>query len=260
MIVAAVITLAGLGLIFGGALAYASQKFAVEVDPKVEEVRELLAGANCGACGCAGCDQFAEEVVTGNAPVTGCTPAGAEVAAKIAEILGADMPVDMERQVAQLKCVGDCNTVKVKHIYDGARDCRAALMFGGGPIACSFGCVGLGNCVRVCPTDAISMGENGLPVVDKDLCIGCSICVKECPRQVLELVPETKKHHVSCRNQDKGKQVREVCSRGCIACTLCVKKCPENAISMVNNVAVIDYSLCTNCGTCVEVCPQNTII
>lgn len=260
MIVAAVIALAALGLIFGGALAFASQKFAVEVDPKIEEIRELLAGANCGACGFAGCDKFAEEVVAGHAPVSGCAPAGAEAAKKIAGIMGVEAPDTMERQVAQLKCVGDCDTVKIRHVYDGPRDCRAALMFGGGPIACRFGCVGLGNCVRACPTEAITLGENGLPVIDKDLCIGCSLCVKECPRQVLELVPEQKKHHVSCRNQDKGKQVREVCARGCIACTICVQKCPENAISMVNNVAVIDYKLCTNCGICVEVCPQKTIV
>src|SRR5690554_4233012 len=118
MILAAVVSFAGLGLFFGAALAFASRVFAVEVDPKIEQVRDVLAGANCGACGYAGCDKFAEEVVAGNAPISGCTPAGAKAAEKIAEILGQEAPAAEDRQAALLKCVGDCNTVKAKHTYD----------------------------------------------------------------------------------------------------------------------------------------------
>ncbi|NLN06708.1 MAG: RnfABCDGE type electron transport complex subunit B [Firmicutes bacterium] len=260
MIFPAVVSLAALGLVFGGLLAFASQKFAVEVDPRIEAVQELLAGANCGACGYAGCAQFAEAVVDGRAPVNGCTPAGAQAVAKIAEVLGTEAPEAGDRLVAQLKCVGDCNTARAKAVYDGVPDCNAALMFGGGPSACSYGCVGFGNCARVCPVDAIVMGENGLPIIDVDLCIGCGLCKKECPRQVIDLVNARGVHHVRCKSQERGKQVRAVCSRGCIACTLCVKNCPVNAIHMENNVAVIDSNICTNCGTCVEVCPQKTIV
>jgi Na+-translocating ferredoxin:NAD+ oxidoreductase RNF subunit RnfB len=261
MIIPAVVSLGSLGLVFGSLLAFASQKFAVEVDPKIEQVQEILAGANCGACGCAGCAQFAEEVVAGRAPISGCTPGGSKVAAQIAEILGLEAPEEQERFVAQLKCLGDCNTVKAKHIYHGVKDCKAAIALSGGPSACSFGCVGLGNCVKVCPVDAITMGENGLPIIDVDLCISCGNCVCECPRQVIEMVSTAvEQPYVLCRSQDKGKQVRSICARGCIACGLCVKKCPQNAIRLENNYAVIDGSLCDNCGICVEVCPQNTIV
>ena len=44
------IVLAGLGIVFGVALAIVAARFVVKVDPKVEKVRETLPGANCGAC------------------------------------------------------------------------------------------------------------------------------------------------------------------------------------------------------------------
>ena len=54
-----VVSLGGLGLLFGAGLAYASQKFAVEVDPRVTAIRDVLPGANCGGCGVPGsCQSF----------------------------------------------------------------------------------------------------------------------------------------------------------------------------------------------------------
>lgn len=260
MIIPAVVSLGSLGLIFGSILAFAAQKFAVDVNPKVEEVQECLAGANCGACGYAGCAQFAEAVVAGEAPVNGCTPGGAAVTDKIAEILGTEAPEVQTRYVAQLLCVGDCNTAKRKYVYHGIADCKSALALQGGPNACDYGCLGMGTCVSVCPIEAITMDANGLPQIDTSICHGCGLCKKACPRQVIELVNAEAAHHVRCKSQDKGKQVRTVCERGCIACKLCVKNCPVDAISMVGNLAVIDSELCNNCGTCVEVCPQKTIV
>ena len=52
--------LGGLAIFFGIVLAYASKKFAVETDPKIDEVRAVLPGANCGACGYPGCDGLAK--------------------------------------------------------------------------------------------------------------------------------------------------------------------------------------------------------
>lgn len=260
MILPAVVSLGALGLIFGALLAFAAQKFAVEVDPNVEMVQEVLVGANCGACGYAGCAQFAVEVTAGRAPVTGCTPGGSAVAKKIADILGSEAPEAEARRVAQLTCLGDCNTVKQKHEYHGVQDCKAAIDLGGGPSACAYGCVGLGNCTRVCPTDAIVMGKSGLPIINTGLCISCGKCKNACPRQVIELVNAATDYHVRCKSQQKGKETRAICERGCIACTICVKNCPVNAIRMEGNVAVIDSYICTNCGKCAEVCPRKTIV
>lgn len=260
IIIPAILSLGGLGLLFGAMLAFAAQKFAVEVDPKVQMVQEALLGANCGACGYAGCAQFAEEVVAGKAPVSGCTPGAAKTASKIAEILGAEALAAEARHVAQIVCLGDGVIAKIKHIYDGVPDCKAALMFGGGPLACSYGCVGLGNCARACPVHAITMDKNGLPIIDGVACISCGKCKNICPRQVIEMVNANGLHHVRCKSRDKGKLVREVCERGCIACNLCVKACPVEAIRMENNLAIIDSYICTNCGECVEACPRTTIV
>jgi Na+-translocating ferredoxin:NAD+ oxidoreductase RNF subunit RnfB len=260
MLITAILTLGAMGLLFGGVLAFASQKFAVVIDPKVEMVGEYLPGANCGGCGFAGCAQFAEEVVAGRAPLNGCIAGGSAVSVKIAELLGMAAPEAEARIVAKVVCLGDCVVAKDKSVYDGYADCKAALMFGGGHKTCQYGCLGLGTCARVCPFEAITMNENGLPVIDVEKCTGCGKCKNICPRQVIDLVNAKTFHMVQCKSKDKGKVVREACERGCIGCNLCVKNCPENAIRLENNLAIIDSYICNNCGTCVEVCPRNTIV
>ena len=59
-ILSSTITLGTLGLLFGGGLAYASRKFAVEKDPRLAKIIDILPGANCGGCGYPGCNTFAE--------------------------------------------------------------------------------------------------------------------------------------------------------------------------------------------------------
>ena len=90
IIVYAGLLLGALGLIFGGVLTFASKKFHVDVDERVEQIKECLGGANCGACGFAGCDAFAQALVDGKAPVNGCAPAGAKGIEKISTIM---MPI-----------------------------------------------------------------------------------------------------------------------------------------------------------------------
>ena len=64
----AVILVAVLGGIFGLVLAIAGRKFAVDTDPRIDEIAALLPGANCGSCGFAGCCNMAEAIVSGEAP------------------------------------------------------------------------------------------------------------------------------------------------------------------------------------------------
>ena len=47
----AVIAISLLGLIFGLILGYASRRFAVQDDPVVEKIDELLPQSQCGQCG-----------------------------------------------------------------------------------------------------------------------------------------------------------------------------------------------------------------
>lgn len=252
-----VVTLGGLAIFFGIVLAYASKKFAVEIDPKVEQIRFLLPGANCGACGYAGCDALAESIANGSAVINACPVGGAKLSQSIAEIMGVTA-IDSERMIARVICNGNKDNAKEKYIYQGIEDCKAAEMLAGGSKGCKYGCMGLGTCEKVCPFDAIHV-INGVAVVDEEKCTACKKCIEACPKNIITLVPTSKKVRVLCKNTDKGKAVMSVCKVGCIGCQRCVKACKFDAISVSNNLAEIDYDKCTNCMECVKVCPTNSI-
>lgn len=252
-----VVIIGGLGIIFGLGLAYTSKKFAVEVDERIEKVRALLPGANCGACGQTGCDGFAEAVVSGKCSVNGCPVGGADLAKSIGEILGVEAEIS-EKKVARVLCGGNNETCKVKLDYSGIKTCAAAAALHGGPSACSYGCVGMGDCAKECPFGAIVV-ENGLARIITSKCTGCTKCVASCPKGIIEMIPESRQYTVKCSSLDKGANVRKNCSVGCIGCGKCTKACAYNAIKLNGTLAKIDTELCTNCGECAKVCPTGAI-
>lgn len=253
----AALSLGIMGLLFGIILAFASKIFAIEVDERIPKVMECLPGANCGGCGFAGCNAAAGAIVEGKAPVNACPVGGAACAAKIAEIMGVTAEEGVA-QVAHVMCCGDNDTAHKKCEYVGIDDCLSAMRFAGGDKECSYGCCGLGSCVKSCKFDAIHM-VNGVAVVDKEKCTSCGACVKTCPRHLIALVPKSGMVHVECMNKDRGPEAKNVCDKACIACMICQKNCPSEAIKVENFKAVIDYSKCTNCGICVEKCPRKCI-
>jgi len=259
------LSVGALGVLFGASLAFASRRFSVKVDPRVQKIYEILPGANCGACGYPGCMGFAAALVKGEAVPTDCAPGGEALAKRVAEILGVEVEAK-ERQVARVHCGGGRSIVKNRVEYIGLQDCTAASLIGGGPKECQYGCLGLGDCVRSCPFDAIHLNAERLPVVDPDKCTGCGNCVMACPKQLISLVPVSCRVHVLCRSFDKGAVVRKICSVGCIACNKCNRICPvgkepeEKAIIVRNQVAEINYNTCTSCGLCATVCPTHTIV
>ena len=259
LIIYAVVALGLIALVFGFLLSIVARSFAVATDPRIEAVIEALPGANCGACGYAGCANFAEAVVAGEADNCGCIPGGQDTAAEIAEILGQTVCL-AERPVATVFCIGNTFQSVNRYIYDGVKDCAVASGFVGGFKACSYGCLGLGTCVEACLFDAIKMGEHGLPVVDVEKCTGCGLCAAACPRSIIKMLPQGETGHlVLCNSLDRGRAVSAVCKVGCIACKACVKACPEEAITMIDNLAVIDLEKCTDCGECVPKCKPGTI-
>ncbi len=251
--------LAGLGTVFGLGIAMAAKRFAVEIDPRVEKVKDVLAHAHCGACGYAGCEQYAEAVVK-NPDVSPnlCIPAGAKGAEAVALITGKKAEI-MEPQFARIMCQGGWSKSVKRFAYEGVQDCRAAILAGGGDKACRYGCLGYGTCSRVCPFGAITMTDNHLPFVDITKCTGCRKCEQACPTKVIEVLPATKQVLVTCHSKDKGGDTRKNCEIGCIACGICVKVCPFDAPSLQNSLSKIDIQKCRVCGLCATKCPTKAI-
>lgn len=234
-----IITMGALGLLFSTGLVLAYKKLRVYEDPKIETVAEILPQANCGACGYSGCHAFAAAVVKGVVLPNACPVGGEEVATKIASILGIETGQIIKR-VARVHCRGSIQAAKDKGIYLGLSTCLASHLIGGSK-QCLYGCLGLGDCVRACPFDAIYMGKNGLPVVRENKCTGCGKCVDACPRNIIELHSVSQEIIVFCRSEDRGPIAHKVCKNACIACGICVRACP-NAIILENNLAkIIDY-------------------
>jgi len=258
-ILIAVLVVGGVGLFVGIFLGIASIKFKVEVDEKEIAVLEALPGNNCGGCGFPGCSGLAAAIAKGEAPVNQCPVGGAPTADKIAEIMGVEAGSSV-RQVAFVACQGDCERASSDYDYVGVVDCSMlAYAPNGGAKSCNNGCLGFGNCVKVCPFDAISV-VNGVAFVDKEKCKACGKCIAECPKKLISLIPYDSTVAVRCSSLDKGPVAMKNCKVSCIGCSLCAKNCPAEAITIDSFNATIDQDKCIKCGTCVEKCPRKAIV
>ena len=255
----AFVAMAALGAVLALVLAVASRRFAVEVNPLVAQINDVLPGVNCGGCGYPGCSGYAEAVAINGADPTLCAPGGVKVGMDIARIMGVEVDSKKARSVAHCHCQHE--NVKTVAIYSGIQTCRGASLFGlgGGWLDCRYGCLGYGDCLNACPFNAISMGPDKRPVVNEDLCTGCKKCVVACPRNLMSVDPVDKYVHVLCHNRDKGPMANKICTHACISCKKCEKVCPVQAITVPNLLAEIDYSKCISCGKCVPVCPHGVI-
>jgi len=208
----ATIFLMGLGLVASMILVVASKVFYVWEDPRIEEVSDALLGANCGGCGYAGCAAAAEAVVQGKALPDVCVAGGFEIAQAVAEVMGMTVE-EKEPDISKPGCTYGFQDADLKYEYDGLYDCRAAMLLYEGSKVCDIGCLGLSTCVRACPFDALSMGENNLPVVDDEKCTGCGVCEEICPKGIITLSSAT----IRLMSDQKLSECTAPCQRHCPA-------------------------------------------
>lgn len=256
-VIIALALVGGVGLIAAILLAIATHFFSIEKEEIINNVRKKLPGINCGACGYAGCDDYAEAIAKNGAKINSCVPGGAEATNEIAKLMGIEPP-RLIKKVAFVHCNGNCKAAEHKAEYKGILSCKAEAMLYGGSLACAFGCLGKGDCAAACPVKAICIKDD-VARIDVNKCLGCGLCVDTCPKKLITLVSEEDKTVVMCHNKERGATVRKNCKNGCIACGICEKNCPEGAITLIDLLAVIDTEKCTGCGICVEKCPSKCI-
>jgi electron transport complex protein RnfB len=147
-----------------------------------------------------------------------------------------------EKRVARLACAGGAHVARQKAAYEGLESCRAAALVSGGGKGCSWGCLGLTDCQRVCEFDAIHMDLNGLPVVTESKCTACGDCVEVCPKGLFSIHAVSHRLWVACRNQLNGDLAENECEVACTACGRCKADAPAGLIEIAGNLAVVDYS------------------
>jgi H+/Na+-translocating ferredoxin:NAD+ oxidoreductase subunit B len=259
-VVGSVAILGGVATLFGTFISVANARFKVWEDPRVDGVKDLLPGADCGACGQAGCRAFAEAVVKGDAVPAECTVMGAEDIEDVAAYLGVSAG-SADRRVARLLCAGGCDVAPYKAVYHGIESCAAAAAVTGGGKGCSWGCLGYADCAVACDFDAIVMNAFALPVVDPEKCTACGDCVDACPLDLFVLMAE--EHHliVQCRSLLSGDAAESVCSVACNACGRCAVDAEPGLIEMIDGLAVIDYErIELENPKAVERCPTDAIV
>lgn len=250
----------GMGVVLAVVLAIADKKLYVYEDPRIDEVESLLPKANCGACGCAGCRSFAEKAVKGEIAPGRCTVNSPEGVAAVAALLQVEAGGE-EKRVARLACAGGVHVAKQRARYAGLSSCRAAALVSGGGKACSWGCLGLADCARVCSFNAITMNPYGLPVVDDAKCTACGDCVAICPKHLFSLHVISHRLWVTCRNLLPGDVAESQCEVACTACGRCAADAPPGLITITHNLAVVNYSMNTLANQKpIERCPTGAIV
>jgi electron transport complex protein RnfB len=159
----ALLIMAGIALVLGAVLGYASIRFKVEGDPLVDKIDAILPQTQCGQCGYPGCRPYADAISKGEADINQCPPGGEEGIRKLADLLGREFkPLNADNGVEKAKAVA---------VIDEQT------------------CIGCTLCIQACPVDAIVGAAKQMHTVVSALCTGCELCVAPCPVDCISMQP-----------------------------------------------------------------------
>jgi len=128
-------------------------------------------------------------------------------------------------------------------------------------------CTACSICERVCPTNAISSGDERY-FIDPDLCINCSVCGVYCPFDAIDDNREVVVQKIKPKQVPKAVVHEELCT----GCEFCVDVCPFEALEMkpleddsqyslpqTSTVAMVIDKNCVSCKLCEQVCIKDAI-
>jgi len=161
-ILAALLALAGLGLVFGALLGFAAARFKVEGDPVIDQIDALLPQTQCGQCGFPGCRPYAQSIATGEA-INKCPPGGQSTINAIATLLDVPAP-ELDEEHGQEEEVKTVAFIREDE------------------------CIGCTKCIQACPVDAILGAAKLMHTVIADECTGCDLCVEPCPVDCIDML------------------------------------------------------------------------
>ncbi len=211
-----ILILAAIGLACGLIIYLANVKLPHKVKniDRIEAINKALPGTDCGACGYDDCLAYAQELAK-NPELANKKPCPAilqssEALSRLEKALGISIDASAMSRKALIHCGGKS---EVLFSYSGIESCRAAAQLLSGHKRCPYACLGLGDCLTVCPQEAISIDEEkGIAVINCEKCNGCGLCVAECQKNLIELVPAGTKVAFRCNyGQLKNIPGRERC-------------------------------------------------
>ncbi len=227
-------------------------------DDRALKIFQLLKSIDCRKCGFESCYDFAAAACERPEIVNLCAHSSQTII-KNAEHIWGYAPVFDNNFSARLFCTAGVFNCAEKYRYYGTKSCAGVKLLWEGNRECIYGCVGLRDCVKVCPVNAIELVDDFLPRINEDKCIGCGRCAEVCPFDVIKIMDRAHKTYIRCRTKDSGALVHKICSSGCISCMVCAKTCPYYAVDLSAKVPRINGDKCVDCGICAAKCPLGII-